>query len=324
MARGKVNIGRVGAGGFSLVELSVVITIISISLAGALDLATTATTSQKITETNARMDAIEQALRIFVINNQRLPCPADNYSAFNNNTYGIEATPTAGGCTGTNYGITTGLNTIYGGGVPTKTLGLDDKYMSDSWNRRFTYVVDDQFVNSITTNTLCDGGTGDYHTKCFKQTTAGTVVIQTTSGGTQIASNAVYVIISHGPNGNGAWTYSSGVARLAASSDADEQNNAGDDAGLFDGKFIQKDATSTFDDIARYSTKSGITEAIGGNSSQFTSSTCITASDAYNNAEYGTRGVVNATYPADPCPLAANSTTCYKLATKTYNLCLTP
>jgi len=311
--------------GFSLVELSMVITIIGISLAGALDLATTSTISQKITDTNARIDAIEQALQVFVLINQRLPCPSDNSASFNSTSYGVEATAGAGGCAGTNFGITTGINTIYGGGVPTKTLGLDDKYMSDSWNRRFTYVVDDQFVNSITTNTICDGGSAAYHTKCFKQSTGGTVVIKTaTTSGTQIASNAVYALISHGPNGNGAWTYAAGGARLAASSDTDEKNNAGNDSGTFDGIFIQKENTSTFDDIVRYSTKSTITEAIGGSSNPFTGSTCSTATDAYNNANYGTIGVANPTYPSDPCPSASNQTTCYSMATQTYKLCLNP
>jgi len=297
--------------GFSLVELSMVIAIIGISLSGALDLATTSTTAQMISSTNARLDAVEQALQVFVLNNQRLPCPAD--ATASQISAGFEGAATVNGCANSNFSS----GTVYEGMVPTKTLGLSDQYMADAWNRRFTYVVDARFANSAST-AICSSTTASQ--MCFKNTT----IPQSTdtssikingSSGTQIAANAAYAIISHGPNGSGAWIYSGSATRIAASSDADEKSNTGNDAGTFDNIFVQKDATTTFDDIARYSTKANITESIGGSSNPFTGSTCSTASDASSNPTKG---------PTDPCPLAFVSNTCYALAAQVDSLCLAP
>jgi prepilin-type N-terminal cleavage/methylation domain-containing protein len=241
--------------GFSLVELSVVLAVIGITLGGALTIATKKTEADKVAETERKMDLIERALNRYLTTYytgwaQRLPCPAAGATAINSSTFGNEtATPTAAGCTADfNSGR------IYGGVVPTKYLRLPDDVMIDGWGHRMTYVVDYYFANSITTNSLCDGTAVADHKTCFKYADSGTIRINDASGNAR-TTTAVYAIISHGPNGSGAWTYNGSATRLAASADASEQSNAGNDAGSFDNIFVQKDKTSTFDDIVRYRTK---------------------------------------------------------------------
>lgn len=301
--------------GFSLVELSVVLAIIGITLAGALDLATRKTESDHITETNLRMDAIEQALAVFVINNQRLPCPADATLA--PGSAGSEGTPSSSGCAGSNFNS----GYIYSGMVPTTTLNIDDKYMVDDWGRRFSYVVDMRFANNSST-TNCSSTTGSQ--VCFKNTTIPqstdtTAITINDSTGAARTDIAVYSLISYGKNGYGAWKSSGSSTRLTASTDTDEKENAGNDRTAatpgFNSIFVQKDTTTTFDDIVRYSTKALIIDNVNGVTD---STTCTSAFDA------NTLNVASTT--TDPCPNtdAAKQTKCYNLASQVNKLCLQP
>jgi prepilin-type N-terminal cleavage/methylation domain-containing protein len=334
------NLGRLGNRGFSLVELSVVITIISITLAGAIDLAINATEAQKVKTTNANMDAIETALQLFILKNQRLPCPSDPRALQAN--AGTEVPPTAAGCSAAANLLVSGR--IYEGMVPTKTLGLADTYMVDGWNRRFTYAVDMRFANSSTTTTSCSSTTGSQ--LCFKNTTVPqstdttAIQIQTaTTGGAVIATNAVYALVSNGKNGFGAWQYAgTGVAtgnQLPSSTDTDELNNAATSSATLNNIFIQKDSTTTFDDMVRYATKAALINGVNGETDP---TSCLQATDAVNNNNpaatpiAGTPGIANSAYPSDPCTgLTGPSTTpstplniCYALATQTFNFCLQP
>lgn len=299
-------------GGFSMVELSVVLTIISITLAGALDLATRKTESDRVNETNTRLDVIEQALAVYVANNQRLPCPADASLALSNANAGVAGTALSGDCT---TAFNFGAGNIYSGAVPTKALNLSDKYIADDWDRRFTYVVDSQFANSGPNSVVVTNASCASDSQCFKQALSGGITINDTTAGTAISTIAVYAIISHGKNGYGAWKYTGSATRLAASADTDEKENAGDDRTLatagFNTIFIQKDTTTTFDDITRYATKAIIIDRAGGITD---STTCTAAYDAVTNTGSG----------ADPCPGATSAANCYNLAAQVNKLCLQP
>ncbi len=276
--------------GFSLVELSVVLTVIGITLAGALELATSKTESDRISETNTRISAIEQAMESFLIKNQRIPCPADATAALSSASAGVESNDGAAPpiCNKNNNGS----SGVWVGGLPTKTLGLPDRYMADDWGRRFIYAVKSDFTNNITTNPLCDGdsASGASHLICFKYTTAGNITVNDSTGAAR-TTEAVYVIVSHGKNGFGAWTYS-GTGPLAASSDTDEVQNA-QDGGVYNSTFVQKDSSTTFDDIVEYKTKallidniSGITDSTTCAAAASSSATCTgeAASDCTNMA----------------------------------------
>jgi prepilin-type N-terminal cleavage/methylation domain-containing protein len=254
--------------GFSLVELSVTLAVIGVTLAGALTLATKKTEADKLTETQTKMAAIDAALDVYLTTNQRLPCPADGSLAMSNSNFGIAGTATNTGCTTlSNFNSTPAL--AYAGVVPVRTLLLPDSTMIDGWGRRITYIIDFNFANNsvvaggVQTNTVCDGVTasGATHTACFKYKSAGGLTVNDSTGAAR-TTTAVYVLISHGKNGRGAYTYAGSFTRLAASADDDEKSNAGSDAtGGFDKIFVQKDTTTTpttFDDIVTYRSKAEI------------------------------------------------------------------
>lgn len=119
--------------GFTLLEMSIVLVIISVVLAGGMVMLSSSLQQRQLQETQAKLAAIQQALLDYRIANNRLPCPADVTIAIGNTNFGLEAgsvvsgtwTPTYGDCfsTGTvkanfqqllqaNGGVTNNTTTI--------------------------------------------------------------------------------------------------------------------------------------------------------------------------------------------------------------------
>lgn len=195
--------------GFSLVEMAIVLTIVALLLGGLLPMISGQMEQQRRTETRKQLDEIRAALIGFAVINNRLPCPADPTIGTGLNNAGVEK------CS-----ITTGV-------LPWVTLGTSE---TDAWGRRFTYAV-----------------TGAFSTAPFTLTTTGGLSVLSNSAGVCpnngcVGSNIPAVVISHGPNGFGAYT-TQGV-KLPNSSDAGEQANY---AGLT--TFVSQDPSPTFDDL---------------------------------------------------------------------------
>ncbi len=290
--------------GFSLVELSVVLSVIGITLGGALTLATKKTEAEKLEETEDKMDEIATALDLFLINNQRIPCPASGSVAITAANYGVEgqgSAPTVAGCQnlGADHGLSSG--DIYIGVVPTKTLNLADDVMIDGWGRRISYAVDYKMALNITINTNCADSTphADYQ-KCFRQNPTGGIRINDASG-TAKTLEAVYALISNGDNGFGAWKKNGSTTRLTASSDADELENT--DADII---FVQRSETATFDDVVRYRAKTQIIDEVGG----------VTDDDVCAAADSAAATCTGASNPDD--------TNCLLLAATIVSFCFQP
>jgi prepilin-type N-terminal cleavage/methylation domain-containing protein len=166
--------------GFSLIELSVVISVAAAATVGYLSWTQPANIadSQKAIETRMKIEMIAKAVESFRVEKGRLPCPADPYMVENNthndssaaavdllhmssvatsgldlyvNDYGTEDMDTSDTDNDTvrslNQATTTGKITIgldchaNVGAVPAHSLGLSNKYMTDGWGRKFTFQV---------------------------------------------------------------------------------------------------------------------------------------------------------------------------------------
>src|SRR5690348_10913636 len=64
-------------GGFSLLELSIVITIIALVAGVSVNMGMSMIQSVDIVANNHKLNVIEQALMAYRLANERLPCPAD-------------------------------------------------------------------------------------------------------------------------------------------------------------------------------------------------------------------------------------------------------
>jgi prepilin-type N-terminal cleavage/methylation domain-containing protein len=120
--------------GFTLIEMAVVLAVIGLLVGGSLIALAPVLDKAHTTQTNVALDQIENALVLFAIRNNRLPCPADGSLTNTNASYGVEN----GGATLPNNGGQCGV-TVANSVIPWKTLGLDESYSTDGWGNRIAY-----------------------------------------------------------------------------------------------------------------------------------------------------------------------------------------
>ena len=135
---------------FSLIELSVVITILSVVAVGILSISVGGVSNNKAKATNDRMSLIYSALGEYVLVNKRLPCPASIKEVKSSINYGVEGTA-SGSCTAGIgvYSSTAATNLVYGM-VPVKTLGLNNILGEDGYENKIAYIVDKSYTSTST------------------------------------------------------------------------------------------------------------------------------------------------------------------------------
>lgn len=232
--------------GFSLIELSIIITIAAtlalVMLQWNYD--PLINDAKKIIETKQKMKVIEQAILEFRKKNNRLPCPAKEDQPLNSHYIIAPGQPNLS-FDDENYNNATLACDIsfptghIKGAVPTLALNLSSDYMLDAWGRRFTYAPE---------STICSAAGCSAATYSNND---GALIIKDTSTGSNINDEAIYVLLSHGSSGFGAYL-SSGV-RMALPSDIDslENNNA-------DNIYISKPIDENFKNIIIYKTKNSL------------------------------------------------------------------
>ncbi|MDA0782525.1 MAG: hypothetical protein PQ612_08045 [Rickettsiales bacterium] len=264
--------------GFSLIELSVIISIAAASTVAFLSWTQpeTLTDAQNAVETRARMDRIEKAIEAFRVERDRLPCPADPQMRIGNthilgtngvvgtggDTYGNdfgtedldETQETSGTAT---YGIDCPVNM---GAVPVQSLGLSNDYINDAWGRRFTYAISPKICGRDAgfslPGTLAEQAASRENgcTRNDYENNSGDIVV--TDGTNPYTTAAAYVVVSHGSNGLGAFLPSG--SQLTAGAGNELENSDGlEVGGTYDGKyvFVKQAKNTTFDDITSFKTK---------------------------------------------------------------------
>ena len=248
-------------GGFTLLEMSIVLVIIGTLTAGVVSMSLSLIGSAQLVNTRNKLNVIEDALLAFRIANDRLPCPTDptiTDAPANIATFGYE-TGAAGACTDVNgqaYTIPTTSTdyaalgiTVNEGAVPVRALGLPDEFQVDGWGRKFTYAV---AVPMTGVNAFVNYG---------MQANCGAITVKNAghANRTQVAD---YVLMSYGPNGHGGYL-KNGTRYYSGSDNADEWTdchcNAAANTG-YSATYVQEDPNQTssgdsksaYDDIVRY------------------------------------------------------------------------
>lgn len=234
--------------GFSLVELSIILTIISLVAISMMEWMTPAAENEarRLIITQERMKQIKKALYHYRIVNNRLPHPstptlADLRDDYPSNNIGRE-----------DFSISVGV-------VPVREIGLDFRYMNDGWGNRFTYAVAVDGVNSSAADARDDYISCTDCVDVWKM--EGTTPHICSGAGTncQLEYNDIrFVIISHGANGYGAYL-GSGV-KFQDSTETNELENADGDNVFVSSPYNQYficnnlacDEDQQFDDIVLY------------------------------------------------------------------------
>jgi prepilin-type N-terminal cleavage/methylation domain-containing protein len=200
--------------GFTLVEMTIVLLIVSILLAGILIPLSIQIELRKYTDTKKTMDQINEAIMGFVLINGRLPCPAT----------GTVADGTAGA--GTEL-LTGEVCTSYTGVIPWTTLNVAE---ADEWGGRFTYRVSSAFADTFANTTWgCTPSVTPASPASFALCANGDMQVKsrTTSKVLYNVTSAALpaVFVSHGKNGYGAYL-SNGTQIAPAPNTTDEYTNS--------------------------------------------------------------------------------------------------
>lgn len=107
--------------------ISILLVVLLLSLAKCDSRSITKSFRQE-TDVISGLSKIDEAMVAFVMQNRRLPCPADGRIASTAANAGLED---AAACNTQRYGV-----------VPWAALGLNERDARDSWNTRFSYRVD--------------------------------------------------------------------------------------------------------------------------------------------------------------------------------------
>lgn len=190
-------------GGFSLVEMAVVLVIVGLMIGGLLAPLSAQIEQRRTSETQRALDDAKEALIGFALLNGYLPCPAISPSNGLEDRSGHLCT-----------------DNKRQGYLPWATLGLPKL---DSWNHLYRYSVTPAFTNS---------------TGFFTLRTARDISVNTRdSGGTLQPATAPNdipaVILSHGKNGAGATSNAGILVSNTSATNVDEQDNAGGDGTRF-------------------------------------------------------------------------------------------
>src|SRR6185437_12239831 len=100
--------------------------------------------SQRLSTTTTRMQAVDAAIVQFVMQQKRLPCPADGRLLSTDAQAGFEQRDAVSGkC---NIGAV--ADSVQYGVVPWTSVGLTENDSTDGWNHRLTYRIPPVLANN--------------------------------------------------------------------------------------------------------------------------------------------------------------------------------
>lgn len=230
--------------GFSIIELGIMIVVAGMFIVGLMKGLERFERDQEIAQLEETMEVVQTALQDYIFDDpndpndpERLafPCPADPVLPPSDTNFGQEALhPAQDSC---HPAILDGGGPLDDrvaiGAVPTKALGIANKYMLDPWGNRLTYAVS----NALT------------YASAMTSNAPGRIVIEDETGNV-VRSDAQFILVSHGPDGAGAYTASGGVNATPCAGPSAENCN---DDPVFLERRRSTMAGNMFDDTTSYS-----------------------------------------------------------------------
>ncbi len=235
--------------GFTLIEIAIVLVVIGLLLSGGLLAVAPVLQSSRVTETNSKLDLIEDALLLYALRNSCLPCPATGNLASTNANAGLAVDDTQGA-----YQVacaTDACTNLAQGVVPWRNLGLSEADATDGFGYRISYAV---------TSNLAQAPNMERVGTVYPQ---GTLVVNNRQAVDLTAvEQAAYVLLSHGPDGSLGFATTSGVQKIDPNGSANQLDNSNGTPFVQDELFGITGA-NYFDDIVRWRTGPIIVQLCG-------------------------------------------------------------
>jgi prepilin-type N-terminal cleavage/methylation domain-containing protein len=219
-----MTINRSRNHGFTLLEITVVLFILGLMIAGLFGPLETQLEARDRRQTQDSLQQVLEALYGYALTHGRLPCPDTNGDGRSNPEFNQDDLKTA------KCDAAVGI-------LPWSELGVAQ---GDAWGNRFTYAVTEPKFTRPDTDGLCNGNTGDIDTVHFDLCTTGSLTVESRGDdpatGAQeskhrlnsYAQDLPALVVSHGRNGFGAQTINGAV--LQTPTGADELENTDSDA----------------------------------------------------------------------------------------------
>lgn len=241
--------------GYSLLELSVVLTILAVFAGGVATFLSSDQKGRNIAFTNERLSEIEESLKRYYVKNGYIPCPASRTLAESSASFGTSTDCAAAATAGVADIPAVSAqpeDEIRIGMVPFRELGLSPRYAYDAWNNRIGYIV----VKNLATS-------ADLYAEFITTSNNGIIqVIDSVGGDSLIPSDTstyvAYVLYSAGSDNRGAYNQT-GVVGLACGGTADSENCDGDDVFIDVNVNETTTAASYFNDFVRWATNDSLT-----------------------------------------------------------------
>lgn len=195
--------------GFSLVELAIVLTIIGLIAGFSVPMLTESLHHKKWQKGEQHLEEVMTALAAYVGRHHRLPCAADP------NAQGAERGLARAGCKKSSLSI---------GLVPYRTLGLPENIAEDGYKRPFTYCVNTLFTSEQSLDLFC----GIPEEQLFVLDAQHQKLHQESD------NPVVFVLVSYGEKGEGAYTKEGGRVPARSSLSLPERTNGEPSTTFYD------------------------------------------------------------------------------------------
>lgn len=219
--------------GFSLIELSIILTVFGLALEIMLQTESMLRKEKYITNTGYRGEAIQTALDKFLSKNKRLPCPAARALGPDDANAGIEQCLTAlpintcadGLCRVTGRRDTGAdadalPDNVYIGAIPYITLNLPSQIELDGWGNKFLYAVSQHMTDAAT----YQWSYGVIDAKIYDEASHSNISPTTPINGVHTPYATPFIVLSHGSDGVGAYSVTGRQSRPCAGAGQDLGN----------------------------------------------------------------------------------------------------
>lgn len=255
---------------YSLVELSVVITIMSILMMGVASIVTNSMKKAQKNETQEKIQIIYNAMGKFLLREKRLPCPArlnlaessasygdDKYITTDTTNPNFNKSITDGSCNESNRIFADG-NNFFIGAVPTTTLGLSSDMAKDEFGNKITYIVSKNATIATTLEAVSPAIFPLSNTGFGATIYSGQMLNVVEYSNRQITANAILALISHGNNKNCAYPANSTSANSSCPINDEATNSSNKYSASINNSIIYSSTNPNFDDIVLFKTKNQI------------------------------------------------------------------